>query len=144
MRVVQVPVLLVCAASCSAWDWSSLPPWLSSVLPASSIGVSLEVRELSAQAASLSCGWAGSGSANLTWTVDGEAVEAAEDSSEEGSSSLRLVWAELGRRPGEVVFVSCRGEAGASGGERPAPAGRRGPGPAWRRWRRLSSFLSPG
>ena len=59
-------------------------------------------------------------------------MEAAEDSSEvrrnvylylslhavyqqEGSSSLRLVWAELGRRPGEVVFVSCRGEAGASG-----------------------------
>ena len=34
---------------------------------------------------------------------------------QEGSSSLRLVWAELGRRPGEVVFVSCRGEAGASG-----------------------------
>ena len=28
---------------------------------------------------------------------------------------MRLVWAELGRRPGEVVFVSCRGEAGASG-----------------------------
>merc|ERR1719291_1401863 len=68
--------------------------------------------ELSAQAASLSCGWAGAGSANLTWTVDGEA---AEDSSEGGSSSLRLVWAELGRRPGEVVFVSCRSEAGASG-----------------------------
>ena len=31
---------------------------------------------------SLSCDWAGAGSANLTWTVDGEAVEAAEDSSE--------------------------------------------------------------
>ena len=46
-----MPVLLVCAASCSAWDWSSLFPWLSYVLPASSIGLSLEVRELSAQAA---------------------------------------------------------------------------------------------
>ena len=46
-----VLLVSVCAASCSAWDWSSLFPWLSSVLPASSIGVSLEVRELSAQAA---------------------------------------------------------------------------------------------
>ena len=75
---------------------------------------------------------------------------------QEGSSSLRLVWSELGRRPGEVVFVSCRGEAGASGEtgawasvaqvdmrlvvtiDQGANAG------LVFRWRRLSSFLNPG
>ena len=73
-----------------------------------------------------------------------------------GSSSLRLVWADLGRRSGEVVFVSCRGEAGASGEtgawasvaqvdmglvvtiDQGANAG------LVFRWRRLSSFLNPG
>ena len=75
---------------------------------------------------------------------------------QEGSSSLRLVWAELGRRSGEVVFVSCRGEAGARGEtgswasvaqvdmrlvvtiDQGANAG------LVFRWRRLSSFLNLG
>ena len=54
----------------------------------------------------LNCSWSGSGSGNLTWSVDGV-------DQEESSNILSLDWTEMGKLPGDVVVVSC---AGASSG----------------------------
>ena len=54
---------------------------------------------------SLNCTWSGSGSANLSWTVEQQRVEVKE------GELLTLDWADLGKKTGDVVFVTCSGES---------------------------------
>eukprot|EP00091_Calanus_sinicus_P015858 TRINITY_DN3473_c0_g1_i2.p1 TRINITY_DN3473_c0_g1~~TRINITY_DN3473_c0_g1_i2.p1 ORF type:complete len:187 (-),score=66.01 TRINITY_DN3473_c0_g1_i2:153-713(-) len=97
----------------SWWDdwssWSDLIP--SFMQPAS--GIKLDVTDLTNQSARVNCSWTGTGSVNLTWSLDGDVVPA--DLVEEGegaaSSVLQLQWEALGKNAGDVVLVSCTGES---------------------------------
>jgi len=91
-------------SSLSNFKW----PDFSSLIPnfGGSSSVTLNVIEINNSSAKLNCTWSGSGSGNLTWSVDGV-------DQDESSNVLSLVWEDLKKLPGDVVVVSC---AGASSG----------------------------
>merc|ERR1719430_2584659 len=76
-------------------------------------GIRMEIVHLDNQSASVNCSWAGSGTVNLTWFVDGATVDAnivAHD--EDGSNALiTLVWDSMEKLPGDTISISCRGQS---------------------------------
>merc|ERR1719450_1737404 len=76
-------------------DFSSLIPNFGG-----SSSVTLNVIEINNSSAKLNCTWSGSGSGNLTWSVD-------DVDQEESSNVLSLVWEDLKKLPGDEVVVRC-------------------------------------
>merc|ERR1712222_147596 len=82
--------------------------WFGSFGSPFSKSVNIDVVKINNKSASLNCSWSGSGTANLSWTVEEQRVEVKE------GELLTLDWADMGKEAGDVVFVTCSGESSGS------------------------------
>jgi len=68
--------------------------------------VNIDVVDINNKSASLNCSWSGPGSANLSWSVEGQSVGTGE--------LLTITWDDLDKQAGEVVLVTCSGQSSGS------------------------------